>query len=59
LWSVSLIGVSRVAAPAFGAGYESDDEEGIMVTNDYLFAVLFMICVWFLRHAGRGHSLRH
>jgi hypothetical protein len=30
-----------------------------MVTHDYLFAVLFMICVWLILHSGRGRSLWH
>jgi hypothetical protein len=41
------------------AGYERGEEEGMMLTHDYLFAVLFMVGVWYILHAGRGHSLWH
>ena len=34
-------------------------KEGIMVTHDYVFAVLFMIAIWLILHEGGGHSLRH
>jgi hypothetical protein len=30
-----------------------------MVTHDYLFAVVFIIGIWYMLHAGRGHSLWH
>ena len=26
-----------------------------MVSDDYLFAVLFMFCVWLILHSGHGH----
>lgn len=26
-----------------------------MVTNDYLFAVLLMVCVWWFVYSGHGH----
>ena len=30
-----------------------------MVTNDYLFAVLFIVCAWFILHSGGVHFLHH
>ena len=30
-----------------------------MLTHDYLFMVVFMVGVWYMLHAGRGHSLWH
>ena len=34
-------------------------QEDIMVTHDYVFAVLFMIAVWLILQEGGGHSMRH
>jgi hypothetical protein len=39
--------------------YKRVEEEGKMLTHDYLFMVVFMVGVWYMLHAGRGHSLWH
>jgi hypothetical protein len=30
-----------------------------MVSQDYLFVALFIICAWLILHLGHGHPLSH
>jgi hypothetical protein len=48
-----------VAVAALNKRYSSleAEKEDIMVSNDYLFAVLFMICVWLVLHSGHRHLM--
>jgi hypothetical protein len=42
-----------------GGGGEGDPKEGIMVSQDYLFAVLFIMCAISMVYGGIHHTWRH